>query len=142
MAFNVYKTLGTMLPHKSGRSPATSSWQVRVPPQSDRLAISPVGNYGFMCAVSFHRLDLENNSLKHPLNEGQVSRSVRRLRPPSLFPRAGREVSPVTGEAVRFPGAEMKWAREPRWKLSGALVLKQIAVPFLDPERRCPGSRC
>lgn len=63
------------------------------------------------------------------------------VRPPSL-PRSGCEVSPVTREAVRFPGAAMKWAREPRWKLSGALVLKQIAVPFLDPERRCPEFRC
>jgi len=140
MAYNVYKTLGTMLLQKSGKSTTTSSWQARVPPQSYRLAVSIWELQIYVCGF-ISRADLENNSLKHPLNEGQVSRSERRLRPPSL-PQAGCEVSLVTREAVRFPGAEMKSAREPRWKLSGALVLKQVAVPFVDPERRCPLYRC
>lgn len=71
---------------------------VRTDWPSHLLGITDLG-VGF----HFHPLDLEKNSLKHPLNEGQVSRSVRRLRPPSLFPGQGARSPRLPGKLSGFP---------------------------------------
>ena len=82
------------------------SWQAPVPTPSYRLAISPVGNYRLFSVCGFiSPAYLEYNSLKDPLNEGQVSRNVRHFRLPSV-PPSGDRGFPVPG------------------KLSSVLVLK------------------